>query len=58
MAFTYRDMGCEFHEHIVRIFCNGWMDCRDAFHAILLCNGQYIAKYEAYWLISVPIINP
>ena len=25
---------------------------------ILLCNGQNIAKYEAYWLISVPIINP
>ena len=35
MAFTYQDMGCTFHEYILRIFCNGWMDCRDAFHAIL-----------------------
>jgi len=25
---------------------------------ILLCNGQNIAKYKAYWLIGVPIINP
>jgi len=28
------------------------------FLLILLCNGQNIAKYEAYWLIGVPIINP
>jgi len=26
------------------------------FAYILLCKG--IAKYEAYWLIGVPIINP
>ena len=25
---------------------------------ILLCNGQNIAKYKAYWLINVPIIYP
>jgi len=38
---------------------DGWMDCRDTFYAvILLCNGQSIAEYEAYWLIGVPIINP
>ena len=41
------------------ILCNGWMDCRDAFHAalcpILLCNGQNIAEYEAYWLMGFPI---
>ena len=24
---------------------------------ILLCNGQNIAEYEAYWIISVPINN-
>ena len=34
MAFMYRDMGHVFHEHILHIFCNGWMDCRDAFHAV------------------------
>ena len=34
-AFTYRDMGCAIHEYILRIFRNGWMDCRDAFHAAL-----------------------
>ena len=28
------------------------------FLLILLCNGQNIAKYEAYWLIGVPKINP
>ena len=35
MAFTYQDMGRVFHEYILRIFRNGWMDCRDAFHAAL-----------------------
>jgi len=35
MAFTYRDMGRTFHEYILRIFRNGWMDCRDAFRAAL-----------------------
>ena len=24
---------------------------------ILLCNGQNIAEYEAYWLMGFPIIN-
>ena len=28
------------------------------FLLILLCNRQNIVKYEAYWLIGVPIINP
>ena len=63
MAFTYRDMGHAFHEHFLCIFRYGWMDCRDAFHAvfcllILLCNGQNIAKYKPFWLIDVPIIYP
>ena len=35
MAFTYRDMGHVFHKYILCIFRNGWMDCRDAFHAVL-----------------------
>jgi len=26
MAFTYRDMGHVFHEYILRIFRNGWLD--------------------------------
>ena len=26
-------LGHTSHEHILRIFCSGWMDCRDAFHA-------------------------
>jgi len=46
MAFTYRDMGRTFHEHILRVFGNDWMDCSDAFH--YLCNGQNIAEYETY----------
>ena len=62
MAFMYRDMGRTFHEYILCIFRNGWMDCRDTFlccsSVILLCNGQNIAEYEAYWLMTVPIINP
>ena len=57
-AFTYRGMGRAFHEHILRIFCNGWMDCRDAFHAVFcLCNKHNKAVYEANWFISVSIIN-
>jgi len=35
MAFTYQDMGHTFHEYILRIFRNGWMDCRHAFYAVL-----------------------
>ena len=35
MAFTYRDMGRAFHEYILHIFHKGWMDFRDAFHAVL-----------------------
>ena len=30
-----RDVGRAFHKYILRIFRNGWMDCRDAFHAAL-----------------------
>ena len=54
MTFTYRDIGRTFHEYILRIFHNGWMDCKDA---ILPCNRQNIAEYEAYWLMGFPIIN-
>ena len=35
MAFTYRGMGRAFHECILCILRNGWMDCRDAFYAVL-----------------------
>ena len=35
MPFMYQDMGRAFYEYILRIFGNGWMDCRDAFHAAL-----------------------
>jgi len=35
MAFTYRDMRYVFHEYILCIFRNGWMDCRNAFHAVV-----------------------
>jgi len=46
---------------ILRIFFNGWMDYRDAFHAcsllVLLCNGQNVDEYEACWLVGIPIIN-
>ena len=68
MAFMYRDMGRTFHEYILHIFCNDWMDCRDTFHALfclyccvtdktLLCNRQNIAGYEAHRFMGFPIIN-
>jgi len=59
MSFTYRDMGCAFHDHILCVFRTGWMDCVDNFHAVL-CSYCCVTdrKYEVYWLISVPIINP
>ena len=28
-----------------------------AYSCILLCYGQNIAEYEAYWLMGFPIIN-
>ena len=62
MAFTYRDtMGRTFHKYILHIFRNGWMDCRDAFHAVLCLYccvaDKNIAEYEAYWLMGFPVIN-
>jgi len=40
-------------------FRNNRMNCKDAFHAVfLLCNGQNIAEYKAYWLMYFPIIIP
>ena len=47
MTFTYPDMGQAFHEHILRIFCNGWMDCRDAFHSVLCL---YCCVTDRTWL--------
>jgi len=35
MAFMYQDMGRLFHKYILHIFHNGWIDFRDAFHAVL-----------------------
>ena len=35
MDFTYWDMGHAFCKYILHIFRNSWMDCRDAFHAVL-----------------------
>ena len=61
MAFTYRDMGHAFHRCILRIFYNGWMDCRGTFHAVLslylLYNRQNTAEYEVYWLMGFTIIK-
>ena len=61
MAFTYGDMGGAFHKYILHtVFRNGWMDCRDAFHAVLClysCNVQNVPEYKAYWLMGFPIIN-
>jgi len=47
MAFTYQDMGRAFHKYILRIFCNGWMDCKDTFYEVY-----------TYQLTGAPIINP
>ena len=60
VAFMYWGMGRTFHKCILCVFRNCWMDCRDAFYAVLslLCNGQNISGYEVYWLMGVPIINP
>ena len=40
MAFTYRDIGHAFHDLILRIFCNGWIGYKDAFHAVLCLYGS------------------
>ena len=34
-GFHVSRYGHVFHKYILRIFRNGWMDCRDAFHAVL-----------------------
>ena len=49
MAFTYRDMGCTFHEYnnYSPYFGKGWMDCRDVFHAVLCL---YCCVTDRTWL--------
>ena len=36
----------------------GWIAVLCCSLLILLCNGQKIAEYEAYWLMGVSKINP
>ena len=48
MAFTYRDMGHAFREHIICILCNGWMDCRDVFQCFFRKASSKEAKCEDY----------
>jgi len=58
MALMYRDMTHALHEYILCIFHNGWMNCFSCCSLpTLLCNGQNLAEYEAYWLMGFPIIN-
>ena len=60
-GFHVSTYGARVHEYFLRIFCNSWMDLQRCFSycslPILLCNGQTIAEYEAYWLMGLPIIN-
>jgi len=32
--FYINNWGVRFHDYAIRIFCNGWIDCRDAFHVV------------------------
>ena len=54
MAFMYGSMGVRFTSIYFRIFRNGWVDCRDAFHAVvcLYCcvtdRTYTVAEYEVY----------
>ena len=46
---------------IFRIFCNGWIDCREAFYVccslfITLRNRLEMSQYEAYWETDFPLI--
>ena len=60
MAFTYQDIGRTFHKCILHIsVMAGWI-VRDAFHTVLClyCCVKDRTEYKAYWLMSVPIIDP
>ena len=50
MAFTYRDMGHTFHEYILCIFHNGWVDCRDAVH-VVLCLHAGIGYHPCFFTL-------
>ena len=61
-AFKTNGWGTCFNNQILSDFCNGWIDYRDAFHAVLclyvsLCNGLKISEYEVYWLTDFLLIN-
>ena len=53
MGFTSQGMERTFHKQTFHILRNGWMDCRDVFHAALclyhcLMGQIYVAEYEVY----------
>jgi len=54
MAFVYWDMGCtaQFHEYILCIFRNGWMDCRDAFDAFIAVKRTMGTKRTGLWVLQ------
>ena len=48
-----------FDDRAFRIFRNGWIACRDAFHVFLfitLHNELKISEYKVYLLMDFPLI--
>ena len=53
-------MGHVINERIFHIFCNDWMDCRDAFYAVLCCvrtGHHWVRSILAYGLSTKPFIK-
>ena len=50
-AFTYLDIGRAFHEYILHIYLDDWMDGRDAFHAVLCLYCCVCTKHNWIWSV-------
>ena len=60
MAFMHLDIGaCITSESPVFFIMALWIAKMlfMVFFACIVCNGQNITEYEAYWLMGVPIIS-
>ena len=52
--------GAHFYDwiiHIFRVFCNGWINWSDAFHAVICLQHCIMGKYKVYWIMDFLLIN-
>jgi len=57
--YNINNWGAHFDDRAFRIFRNGWIDSREAFHVVLfitLYNELKMSEHGVYWLTDYPLI--